>query len=197
MSLTWSRWPCTAISCHPSVLHAACASWHGSHSPDLGRQRPAPDIDVSRALIRRAWYHPCRRSPALGSLLACMPLQHLASLTVACTGLHAEDTAGLAYARQLTALDLSCNPCLSEACLQHLHGETSCQTSAIACLQRSLLQCWQWLSWASWRGGAGSCIHCSRVSRLPFSKWQPLRQPFPESAQHCQFVELQRLQDFE
>ena len=55
-----------------------------------------------------------------------MPLQQLASLTVACSGLHAEDTAGLAHARQLTALDLSCNPCLSEACLQRLHGGARC-----------------------------------------------------------------------
>ena len=54
-----------------------------------------------------------------------MPLRQLASLTVARTGLHAEDTAGLAHAQQLTALDLSCNPCLSEACLQHLHGGAS------------------------------------------------------------------------
>ena len=81
--------------------------------------------------------HPCRKSPALGSLLACMPLRQLASLTVACTGLHAEDTSGLVHAQQLTALDLSCNPCLSEACLQHLHGDSPPQTPANACLYRS------------------------------------------------------------
>ena len=55
-----------------------------------------------------------------------MPLRQLCSLTLARTGLHAEDTSGLAHAQQLTSLDLSCNSCLSEACLQHLHGGVHC-----------------------------------------------------------------------
>ena len=65
----------------------------------------------------------CRKSDALGRLLACMPMQQLRALRVTATGLMAADTAVLATAKQLTSLDLSCNPCLSEACMQHLHGE--------------------------------------------------------------------------
>ena len=47
------------------------------------------------------------------------------SLKVNATGLMAADTAMLAGAKQLTSLDLSRNPCLSEGCMQHLHGECS------------------------------------------------------------------------
>ena len=50
-------------------------------------------------------------------------MQNLASLRVNGTGLMAADTAVLGQAKELTSLDLSCNPCLSEGCMQHLHGE--------------------------------------------------------------------------
>ena len=52
-----------------------------------------------------------------------MPVQSLSVLKVNATGLLAADTAVLAGAKQLTSLDLSSNPCLSEGCMQHLHGE--------------------------------------------------------------------------
>lgn len=49
-------------------------------------------------------------------------MHQLRSLKVTCSGLTAGDTSALTHARQLTALDLSCNPCLSECCMRHLHG---------------------------------------------------------------------------
>ena len=72
-------------------------------------------------MIPTLWLH--RRSDALGRLLSCIPTQNLVSLRVNGTGLMAADTAVLGQAKQLTSLDLSCNPCLSEGCMQHLHGE--------------------------------------------------------------------------
>ena len=54
-----------------------------------------------------------------------MPVRNLSSLKVNATGLMAADIAMLAGAKQLTSLDLSRNPCLSEGCMQHLHGECS------------------------------------------------------------------------
>lgn len=83
-----------------------------------------------------------RKSDALGTLLACTPIQQLLSLSINATGLTASDTAMLAGAKQLTALDLSCNPCMTEGCMQHLHGEPAPWISIIVmCLLHWVIIC--------------------------------------------------------
>ncbi|CAL5225196.1 g7979 [Coccomyxa viridis] len=105
----------------PALQSLEVSGWDDpSMSADWSQLR---QLSTLTSLTLSSCQHP-RRSDALGRLLSCIPMQNLASLKVNGTGLMAADTAVLARAQQLTSLDLSCNPCLSEGCMQHLHGLT-------------------------------------------------------------------------